>query len=288
MSNEQLFGVTTDGLLPLDFAQDAHSFVAMLHGFPLGVYSALRTFEHNKFLDLQAHISRSLRSMELVGWRYVFDEGRFRLALHEAVTAYPLPDARVRFDILAHAVHREGREIQELIALRPFSPVPAEFYVQGIGVDFALQVTRSRPRAKTADFALQREPLALGQEQAHFERLLLDEQGFILEGMMSNFWAVREGTVYTAGRGMLEGVTRKTLLSLIAELGIPLRLEAVNRADVGRLDEAAISGSSRALLPVVAINGQMVGDGKPGPVTLQILRAYEEFVAGAVRTAVDY
>ena len=80
MSNEQLFGVTDEGLLPLEFAPDAHSFVDMLDGFPLGVYSALRTFEHHKFLDLKAHLARTLRSMALLGWQYGFDEGRFRRA----------------------------------------------------------------------------------------------------------------------------------------------------------------------------------------------------------------
>ncbi len=104
---------------------------------------------------------------------------------------------------------------------------------------------------------------------------------------MTNFWAVRDGIVYTAGQGVLEGVTRKILMSLIPELDIPLRYQSVHQDNVASLDEAAISGSSRALLPVVCIDGQIVGNGCPGPISKRILLAYQEFVAGAVRTAMD-
>ena len=287
MIDNQLFAVTTDGALPLDTAQNAASFVDMLAGFPLGVYTALRTFEHHKFLDLQAHLARTLRSMRLVGWEYAFDEARFRQVLHAVVTAYGHENARVRFDILAEPVVRQGTAVQELIALRPFTPVPSRYYIEGVGVDFAPEIQRHQPLAKTADFAQKREPLALGREQDHYERLILGPEGHILEGMMSNFWAVRGGRVYTAGRGVLEGVTRKILMSLIPELDIPLCLQAVHRDDIARLDEAAMSGSSRALLPVVRINGQTVGNGRPGPISWRILQAYEDYVAGAVRTAVD-
>ena len=104
---------------------------------------------------------------------------------------------------------------------------------------------------------------------------------------MSNFWAVRDGEVWTAGEGMLEGVTRKIILALLPELHIPVRLAAVRQDEVPELDEAAISGSSRALVPVVAIGGQQVGDGRPGPIFRRILDAYQEYVAGAVKTAVS-
>ena len=119
-----------------------------------------------------------------------------------------------------------------------------------------------------------------------YEYLLLDSAGRILEGTGTNFWAVRDGVVYTAGEGVLEGITREILLQLIGELGIPLRLEAVGAADIAVLDEAALSGSSRALLPVVSIAGQLIGDGRPGPVTRRILAAYNAFVAESVRIAI--
>ena len=92
--------------------------------------------------------------------------------------------------------------------------------------------------------------------------------------------------VYTAGEGVLEGITREILLRLIPELGIEVRLEAVGADEIATLDEAALSGSSRALLPVVSVAGQPVGDGRPGPIMRRILDAYNLFVAENVRAAI--
>ena len=92
--------------------------------------------------------------------------------------------------------------------------------------------------------------------------------------------------VYTAGEGVLEGITRRIILSLLPELGISLQLTPVALAEVATLDEAALSSSSRALLPVVQIDDQMIGNGRPGPISQRILAAYNQFVVEAVETAV--
>ncbi len=85
---------------------------------------------------------------------------------------------------------------------------------------------------------------------------------------------------------MLEGITRRIVMELLPDLGIPLRLEAVRVDEIATLDEAAISGSSRAFLPVVSIDGQPVGDGQVGPLSRQILTAYDAFVQNNIRSAV--
>jgi branched-subunit amino acid aminotransferase/4-amino-4-deoxychorismate lyase len=140
---------------------------------------------------------------------------------------------------------------------------------------------------KHAAFAQQR--LAVQQSSAFqspiYEHLLLNQEGYILEGTGSNFYGIREGVVWTAVEGVLEGITRRIILQLLPPLGIPMRAEAVHRKDAGRLDEAALSSSSRALFPVVEIAGQQIGDGRPGPITRRILAAYQEYVAQHIRPA---
>lgn len=280
------FAITDEGLWPLPIPPNARSFADLYSGLPLGVYSALRTFEHNKFLDLEEHLARTRRSMELLGWDYVWDEVRLRQAIHNAATAFPAENARVRFDILAAAAQKLASDSCELLALMPFKPIPTNYYEEGVGVQITQQLSRQRPLAKTADFAEQRKIFHLGVEKDAYERLIVNADGDILEGTMTNFWAVRDGVVWTARAGVLEGVTRKIILSLLTQLDIPFRLEAYPLAEIGRLDEAAISGSSRALLPVVEIEGIVVGNGRPGPICRQILNAYNEFIGRAVKTAV--
>ena len=285
MNQLQLFAVTESGVQPLPLPEEAASFEALYDGLALGVYSALRTYDHNKFLCLAAHLARTERSMALLGWDFELDRPRLRQALHQVCTAYPWPEARVRFDVLAEPATRRGSDSRVLIALMPFRPVPQRLYEEGVEVGFAADLARKRPLAKTADFALKRRAYPMGAAGA-YEHLLLDKEGYILEGTGTNFFGVRGGVLRTAGEGVLEGVTRNIILKLAAELEIPASLEAVHVDEIPTLEEAAVSGSSRALLPVVAIAGHTVGDGRPGPIGRRLLAAYNDFVAREIKTAV--
>jgi branched-subunit amino acid aminotransferase/4-amino-4-deoxychorismate lyase len=316
-----LYSIEPTGPRPLPIPPSATQLTDLYEGLALGVYSVWRSFEHNQFLGLDAHLDRTEQSMRLLDWDYPFDRPRFLHALHQVCTAAPYPDMRVRLDILAEPATPLGTDSRELLALQPFTPPPAELYEQGVAVDYARNLSRHDPLIKRAEFAQRRlgvqgsagaeeqrsrgaeeEPAVSGEQSPIsslqspnlpisrspiYEHLLLSESGHILEGTGTNFYGVREGVVWTAAEGVLEGITRRIILSLLSELGIPLRLEAVHVDDIGRLDEAALSGSSRALLPVVEIAGQKVGDGRPGPISLRILAAYQAFVAKNIRPAVN-
>ena len=284
MKTVQLFAVEMDGIRPLPVPDQVTSFDQLYDGLDLGVYSALRTFAHNKFLYLEHHIERTRRSMALLGWPDELDEARLRRGLHEACTQYPQPEARVRFDFLASPPHHLGTNSRLLIGLMPFTPPPPELYARGVHVGFAPDLARANPLAKTADFAQKRQ--AYKANANVYEFLLLSEAGAILEGTSTNFYGVLDGVFHTAGEGVLAGITRKIILDLAAELGIPVSLEPVTVAQIPQLSEAALSGSSRALLPVVQIGDVVVGNGRPGPISQQILAAYNAFVAREVKTAI--
>ena len=282
--NVQLFAVEDDAIRPLPVADSVTDFNQLYDGLQLGVYSALRTFEHNKFLYLEQHIQRTRASMALLGWADSLDEARLRYALHKVCSQYPLPEARVRFDYLAAPPCHLGPTSRLLIGLMPFTPPPAAFYTHGVRVGFALDLTRKNPLAKTAAFAQERRKYKVGGEI--YEYLLLDAQNYILEGTGTNFYGVRDGVLRTAASGVLVGITRKIILELAAEQQIPVDLSPVHLDEVPFLEEAAISGSSRGLLPVVQIGDQVVGNGRPGPICQQLLAAYTSFVARTVKTAV--
>lgn len=302
MSSFLLFAVEDAGPRTLAVPPGATQFADLYRGLPLGVYDVLRTFEHNKFLYLDRHLARTERSMALLGWEYHLDRARLLRALHAVVTDCGWSEMRARIDILAAPAEALGTTSRELIALQPFTPPPPPLYKEGVAVDFATGLRRDNPLAKTAGFA-QARPATSGSTQlentgyeirdtkeespaAPYEYLLLDDDGRILEGTGTNFWAMRDGVVYTAGEGVLEGITREILLQVIPALGIEVRTTAVGADEIATLDEAALSGSSRAFLPVVRIAGQPVGDGRPGPLARRILAAYEEFVSDNVRTAI--
>jgi branched-chain amino acid aminotransferase len=282
----QLHAILPGG--PYSLAIPAGS-TANVHGLfddlPVGVYTSLRTFNHNQFLNLADHLDRLEGSMTLLGWEYHLDRLRLRRALHQVCSAYPGADARVRIDILAREVPSPGGPFRELIGLFPFKPVPTQLYEAGARVAIARHLTRANPRAKQAHFALERRPF-LAEHPGAYECLLVDPDGYILEGTTSNFYAVKKGELWTAGEGVLEGIARKIVLQVARECAVPVRLEAVQVDEIARLDECALSSSSRAIVPIVEIDGRTVADGRPGPVTRRLLAAYNDYVARALAPAV--
>lgn len=286
MTTPLLFAVTDEGPQPLRVPPGANGFDGLYEGLELGVYSSLRTFGHRKFLDLDHHLARTRRSMARLGWDHAFDEARFRRALDRACTDAPFDEMRVRFDVLAAPAVARGSDSRELIALVPFTPPPRAIYDRGVAVVTTTAIARDDPLTKTADFVERRRRVEAATPDA-YERLIVDAEGRVLEGFSSNFYVVRAGTLCTAGEGVLEGVTRRIVLELAQARGVSVDLSPPRAAELRAIDEAAISSSSRGLVPVVRIDGEPVGGGVPGPVIAALSAAYEAHVARAVRPAVE-
>jgi len=244
---------------------------------PDSVYSSFRTFDGDKFLYLEEHLARTRRSAERLGWSPL-DELLLRRAMDVACIS-GMDDVRVRYDY--------WKDQRLTLALIPFSPPPVFFYTDGVQAQVATGVHRHDPLDKTAVFAQTRAAYLASHADENVYEYLLADGGAIAEGFTSNFYGVRDGVLYTAGDGILEGITRRIILELLPTLNIPLVLEAVALADLPTLDEAAMSSSSRGLLPIVKINDQRIGDGRPGPITRALMQAYDEFVTKTVKTAVE-
>ncbi|RMG92428.1 MAG: hypothetical protein D6706_16890 [Chloroflexi bacterium] len=285
MTELRLFAVTSDGPEELVVPPDVHGFDDLYTRVTPGVYSVLRTFGHNRFLHLEAHLARVERSMALLGWSYTLDRQALCRAIDAVVTAVSWPESRVRFDVLPKPAYALGTESHLLIAVQPFTPWPRACYEQGVALGWAEGLHRERPLAKTADFAIRRHSLLLANPHIN-DYLMRSPEGYILEGTGSNFYGVRDGVVWTAKTGVLEGITRQIILRLLSELGIPVRLQPVHESELAQLSEAAISSSSRGLMPVVRIGDMVIGNGRPGPVCRRIMAAYETYVTQAVKTAV--
>jgi branched-chain amino acid aminotransferase len=284
VTDVKIYTVSPSGPRAITLEPTPRSIHDLPDSLPLGVYTAFRTFAHNQFLGLEHHLARLQQSMDLLQWNYGLDQERLRRALDQVCTAYPGEDARVRIDVLARTAPELGIDQREMITLAPFVPIAPEKYLYGVRVALAPHLRRDRPQIKSADFILERRRYPR-QEPEAFEYLLLDDRDRLVEGSSSNFYAVREGAVWTAGQGMLEGTARRIVLHLIAALEVPLRLEAPARAAIDRFGEAFLSSSSRGILPIVNIAGTMIGEGRPGPVTQRLMAAYAAYVAQAIAPA---
>jgi D-alanine transaminase len=106
--------------------------------------------------------------------------------------------------------------------------------------------------------------------------------GFITEGSRSNIFFVINGTLYTHPESgyILSGVTRKNIIRLAKESGIKVREEPVAEKDLEKIEEAFISNTSAEVMPVTFFDTLRVGNGKPGPVTLQLYGKFQKELTG--------
>ncbi len=106
--------------------------------------------------------------------------------------------------------------------------------------------------------------------------ILVDAEDNVVEGPGFNVFAVRNGTIFTPDRGVLEGITRKTIIELAVEGGIPLEARPVPADELRRAEEIFLSSTAGGVIPVTTVDSEVVGDGKPGPLTRQLREAYWE------------
>lgn len=111
----------------------------------------------------------------------------------------------------------------------------------------------------------------------HAWALLLDTDDFIAEGTGSNFFMIKNGTLYTPEpRNVLRGISRQYAMDLAREMGIPVVEKNLDLYDVIEADEAFLTSTPYCIVSATKINGLAIGDGKPGKITGQLLKAWGE------------
>ena len=278
MGDLHLYALQAGGPEPLAAPPGART----LHDvdLPDGIYEGLRTFGRARFLFLERHLERAQRSMDLLGWREPLDQALVRRGLDAVARAVPFADAVIRVDVFEHPARALGVETRHLALLGPFQPVPPEALARGVEVGVARGKARRTPMIKRNEWITRRRGTGPG-DHGYFEHLLLDDEERILEGSSCNVFCVRRGALLTAPDEVLGGIQRGVFVELAERERIPVRFEAVPLAEIGELDEMFLTSSSRAAVPIVAVEGRRVGRGVPGPLWRRLLHRYEALAAEA-------
>ena len=109
--------------------------------------------------------------------------------------------------------------------------------------------------------------------------ILMDTVGNLTEGTGYNFFLVTDGVIRTPGdETLLQGISRGAVFDIARQLGIPSTEEELQPYDLYTADEAFFSSTSFCMLPITVADKREIGDGKPGPVTQQLLAAWSEMV----------
>ena len=238
-----------------------------------GYYSTFRTFAGGTHvLGLSSHLQRLFGPVSTPE----VDEPWLRRQLFSLLEPYRPDEARIR------AIMTKNGQVY--IAIAPLVPLPRDIYESGVGAE-TTELEREQPRLKTTSFisrsASERKHIA---QTGIFEALLVRD-GEILEGMTSNFFYVvlrdaRSVPQYigTARDDILLGITRETVIEIARGRGLEMNYQPLKWDQLAAVSEAFITSSSRGIVPVVQIDNITIGQGSPGPITKQLLAAYDEFV----------
>ena len=266
------------------------------HGFLYGegVYETLRTYRSVPFL-FAPHMARLRHSASLMALDVPYTNDQMAAHVRQTTDGYvqhfgAVTDTYIRI-LLTRGVGGLTYSLDAcptptlVIIVKPF-PFPAEHtFTKGIRVSL-VSIRRNHPDALNPAIKsnnLLNNALAMQEAMRHGaeEALMLNQSGHVVECSQSNFFIVKDGRLRTAplNAGLLPGITREFVIGLARELGVGVDETDYAAADVEAADEAFITGTTREVTPVVAVDGHAIGNGTPGPITTRLLAEFRRRTA---------
>jgi D-alanine transaminase len=251
--------------------------------FADAVYEYFAIFD-GKLADAEGHLERLWRSLGELRIDRPMSEAALKIVIRETARRNGVRDGAAYLQISRGVARRD----------HPFPTVtpPPTVVVTAKAVDYAAEAAKAakgvkvltRPdnrwgRCDIKTVGLLPNVLAkqAAREAGAYEAWLVDELGFVTEGASTNAWIVdAEGVLRTrdTNANILRGVTRKNLLPLADAAGCPVSERPFTVEEAKHAREAFITAASTFVMPVIGIDGAIIGDGKPGPVSQRLRALY--------------
>ena len=242
---------------------------------------------NGKFFRLDDHLERFSRAIERRRYTTLgYDQEQIRAVMFECVRRAGLRDAMVH--VVATRGTPEGftKDLRScknrLLAWSApyYAVVPVEAVENGVGVVIStvprVPADSIDPTVKNfarLDFA---SALLEAYDRGCTHAILLDHDGNVTEGRGWNLFALFGGDLISPDSGVLEGITRRTVMELCRDGNVKAKLGTIPGERLVEADEIFMASTAGGLIPVNAVNGQTIGDGAAGPVTRRLRRRYWE------------
>jgi branched-chain amino acid aminotransferase len=255
-------------------------------GFQLSdmCYDAIHAWK-GRFFRLDEHLDRWERS--LASNRYTtiaFDRDQVAEVLHSCVARADLQDSMVTFVCTRgtpSSGHKDLRTCQNRFiawALPYYGCVPADEIENGCDIVVAdtirIPASSVDPTVKNFGRLDFMKALFEAYDRDALYAVLLDNEGHVTEGRGWNIFSLTGGVLTSPDSGALEGITRKTVYHLSEKLNIEAKEGRIEADELRAADEIFITSTAGGIMPVKSIDGNAIGDGQPGPVTMRIRDLY--------------
>jgi branched-chain amino acid aminotransferase len=270
-----------------------HVLTHTLH-YGMGVFEGVRAYHAEQgtaIFRLQEHTDRLFRSAHILNMPMPFDRETLNQAQKKAVRENNLDSAYIRpmcfYGSEGMGLRADNLRVHCMVAAWEWGAyLGAENMEKGIRIRVSsftrhhVNITMCRAKANgnymNSMLALQ-EALHDGYDEA----LLLDAEGYVMEGSGENIFIVRDGIIYTPDlTSALDGITRKTVIELAEEMGYRVVEKRITRDEVYIADEAFFTGTAAEVTPIREVDNRPIGSGTRGPITERLQKNYFDLVHG--------
>ena len=262
--------------------------------YGMGVFEGVRAYHTDQgpaIFRLQEHTDRLFESAHILGMPLAFSKEQLNAAQIAAVRDNQLDSAYLRpmcfYGSEGMGLRADNLRTHVMVAAWEWGAyLGDEAMEKGIRIRVSsftrhhVNITMCRAKANgnyiNSMLALQ-EALDSGYDEA----LLLDNQGFVMEGSGENIFIVRDGVLYTPDlTSALDGITRRTIMQLAREANIEVVEKRITRDEVYIADEAFFTGTAAEVTPIREVDNRTIGSGSRGPVTALLQKMYFDVVHG--------
>lgn len=251
-----------------------------------GVFEGIRAY-NGKIFTLDEHLDRLYDSAAVIALKIPITKAEMANAIKKTMEANNQMDSYIRL-VVTRGVGKLGLDPnkcatpQVIIITDTIELYPKALYEKGLDV-VTVPTIRNHfsaldPKIKSLNYLnnilAKLESIQAGAGEA----LMLNKDGYVAECAGDNIFILKDNTLLTPpeSSGILIGITRNVVMELATKMGIQVKEYLMTRYDLYIADECFLTGTAAEIIPVVKIDGRIIGTGKPGKTTLDLLKRYRD------------
>jgi branched-chain amino acid aminotransferase len=255
-----------------------------------GVFEGIRVYK-GRIFELDAHIKRLYESAKAIRLSIAISQSELVDAVKETVVANSVSDGYIRL-VVTRGVGTLGlnpfvcKNSCIFIIADSIQLYPEELYEKGMSIISATTVRNHPlaipPQAKSLNYLNNILAKIEALDNNVPEAIMYNHEGYVAEASGDNVLIVKDGVIYTppAEAGALPGITQRVVIKLAKEENIQVVEKNLTRFDLYVCDELFLTGTAAEVIGIVNVDGRIIGDGKPGPITSLLRKKFFEYAHG--------